>query len=297
MKYKDRKGTLIINETGQDKLLRRMYTTLAGRILTRVLITRPITVICGAFLRSRPSALFIKRFINKNSINMDLYEDRKYTSYNDFFTRKIRPGIRRIDERPNVLVSPCDAKASAFRIDDNTVFSVKGTEYTTSELLKNEQLALQYKGGICVLLRLTVDDYHRYCYVDGGTKGENFTVKGVLHTVNPAAAEHAPIYKENSREYTVIDTDNFGRMVHMEVGALIVGKIVNYDKAPCRVEKGSEKGRFEFGGSTVILLFKENQVEISPDILANTGDDIETIVKMGEEIGIAAGSCRFVISE
>lgn len=287
MNYKDRKGTLIENETGQDRFLRRLYTTLAGRMFVRLLITKPVTVICGAFLRTRLSAAFIKKFIRKNSIDMRIYEDRKYSSYNDFFTRRIKPDARRIDERPDILISPCDAKASAFLIDTETVFSVKGTEYTLASILQNEELAHAYKGGVCVLLRLTVDDYHRYCYVDSGTKGENIAIKGVLHTVNPAAAECAPIYKENSREYTVIETEHFGRMIHMEVGALIVGKIVNYDRSACTITKGAEKGRFEFGGSTVILFFEKNRVKISPDILANTGDDIETIVKMGEEIGIS----------
>ena len=154
-----------------------------------------------------------------------------------------------------------------------------------SSLLKNKELAAQFHGGICVIIRLTVDDYHRYCYIDEGVKGENIYIPGVFHTVNPAAAEHAPIYQENCREYTVIDTIRFGRMIHLEVGALLVGKIVNYHGAAYQTHRGEEKGRFEFGGSTVILLFQKNKVEISPDILMNTGDDCETIVKMGEKIG------------
>jgi len=121
--------------------------------------------------------------------------------------------------------------------------------------------------------------------VDSGVNGRTVHIPGFLHTVNPVAAEHAPIYKENSREYTVIDTAHFGKMIHMEVGALVVGKIINYHGEAYHTTKGEEKGRFEFGGSTIVLLFQKDKVKISPDILLNSGDDCETIVKMGEEIG------------
>ena len=230
MNYRDRNGTLIEKDTKQDRLLKRLYTTAPGRMLVRILITRPVTLIAGAALRTRVSAAYIKSFINKNSIDMSIYEDRKYRSFNDFFTREIRPGARTVDGRSDVLISPCDAKATAVPIERSTTLNIKGTEYTLESLLRNKALSEEFRGGMCIILRLTVDDYHRYCYACGGTKSENFTIKGIFHTVNPVAAEHAPIYKENSREYTVIDTDSFGRMVHMEVGALMVGKIVNNDK-------------------------------------------------------------------
>ena len=104
--------------------------------------------------------------------------------------------------------------------------------------------------------------------------------------MNPIAAEHAPIYKENSREYTIIESVNFGKILQMEVGALVVGKISNHHKDEYRHKKGEEKGFFEFGGSTIILLTQKDKINPSPDILENSGEDCETIVKMGEEIGI-----------
>lgn len=285
MRYKDRAGNLIINETKQDKFLRALYTHRPGRMLVRLLITRPVTKAAAFFLRIRPSALFIKGFIRNNAIDMSQYEDRKYTSYNDFFMRKILPDKRPVALDPAALISPCDGKATAYIIREDTHFTIKNTEYTVRSLLKDDVLAGEFQGGICVLIRLTVDDYHRYCYVDDGIKGENIKVPGVLHTVNPIAGEYAPIYKENFREYTILKTAHFGKMVHMEVGALIVGKIQNEHGASYRFSKGEEKGHFEFGGSSVILLFQKDAVKISPDIFENTGDMCETIVKMGEEIG------------
>jgi len=287
MRYKDRSGNLIEKETGQDRFLKGLYTKRIGRIFVRVLITKPITLVCGFFLNRRFSTLFVKNFIKKNNIDMSQYEETKYKSYNDFFTRRIKTDKRPIVSDENVLISPSDGNATVTPIAEDTVFSIKNTQYTLAELLKNDKLAEDFRGGLCYIIRLTVDNYHRYCYSCNGAKSENVHIKGVLHTVNPIAAEHAPIYKENSREYTVIESANFGKILQMEVGALVVGKISNHHKEARNIQKGQEKGFFEFGGSTVIVLTQKDKIKASPDIVANSGEDCETIVKMGEEIGLS----------
>ena len=286
MRYKDRTGNLIEKETSQDRFLKGLYTKAVGRLCVKVLITRPVTLICGFFLNTRFSTVFIKKFIKTNNIDMSQYEEKKYTSYNDFFTRSIKKENRPIASEENVLISPSDGNATVTKIADDTVFSIKNTEYTLEELLKDKQLAEEFSGGFCYIIRLTVDNYHRYCYACDGNKSKNIHIKGVLHTVNPIAAEHAPIYKENSREYTIIESVNFGKILQMEVGALVVGKISNHHKDEYSHKKGEEKGFFEFGGSTIILLTQKDKIKPSPDIFENSGEDCETIVKMGEEIGI-----------
>lgn len=287
MKYKDRQGNLINKETKQDRFLKRLYTTKIGRVFVRLLINKPITAICGFFLNRKISSLFINRFIKNNNIDMTQYEERKYKSYNDFFTRKIKPGKRPINASKNVLITPADGNATVVPVADNSVFSIKNTEYTLQELIRDENLAKEFMGGFCFIIRLAVDNYHRYSYVCDGEKEKNVKIKGVLHTVNPIAAEHSPIYKENSREYAIINSKEFGKVLQMEVGALVVGKIVNYHLHEYECHKGEEKGMFEFGGSTVIILTQKDKVKPSPDILANSGEDCETIVKLGEEIGLA----------
>jgi len=130
------------------------------------------------------------------------------------------------------------------------------------------------------------DDYHRYCYIDSGKKSRNYRIKGVLHTVNPIAHESVHVFKENTREYSVLFSENFGKILLMEVGALLVGKIVNYhDEA--YVKRGEEKGRFEFGGSTIIVCLEKGRAVIDKDIMENSLNGIETLVKMGEKIGVA----------
>jgi phosphatidylserine decarboxylase len=138
-----------------------------------------------------------------------------------------------------------------------------------------------------LIFRLTVDDYHRYCYMADGQKEANVKIPGVLHTVNPIANDVVPIYKENAREYSILHTEHFGDVLMMEVGALLVGKIVNHPTAP-QVRRGDEKGFFRFGGSTVILIFKPGTLVPDADLVENSNMGFETVVKYGEKIGISS---------
>ena len=147
------------------------------------------------------------------------------------------------------------------------------------------KLASEYDGGVCLVFRLAVDDYHRYSYVDDGQIVGHKKIKGIFHTVNPIANDICPIYKMNSREYCLVKNEKLGTVLMMEVGALMVGKIRNYKKERCQVKRGEEKGRFEFGGSTVVLLLEPDKVLPDSDLIRNTLQGAETIVKMGERIG------------
>lgn len=282
--YADRAGNRIEGSTGQDRLLRRLYGSRPGRLLLKLLTCRAVSEAGGELMDSRLSSLFIEPFVKKNKIDLSLYEGQPYRSYNAFFTRQIKDGQRPIDRDSRIFISPCDAKLSVYPIDAESRFCIKDTEYTVETLLRSPKLAKRYEGGYACVFRLTVDDYHRYCYADGGMKSENRRIPGVYHTVNPIANDVLPIYKENTREYCLIKSENFGTLVQMEVGALLVGRIVNLHGA-CRVSRGQEKGRFEFGGSTVVVLIQKGQVEIDGDLLENTENSCETIVKMGERIG------------
>lgn len=287
MKQKFRDGTLIEVDNSQDKFLKKLYGSTFGRILLKPLVTPVVSNIAGAFLSTKLSCVLIKPFIRSNNIDMSQFEDVKYNSYNEFFSRKIREGARTIDMEPTHFISPADSKLTVLPITEDARFTLKHTNYSVSSLLKNGDLAREYHGGYAFIFRLTVDDYHRYCYVDDGTKEENIHIPGKFHTVNPIANDYYPIYKENTREYSILHSKHFGDIVMMEVGALLVGKIVNlHEKA--EVKRGQEKGYFQFGGSTVVLLTKANAIQVDKDILENSKNGIETIVKYGEKIGALA---------
>ena len=285
MRYIDREGHVSVEETDQDKFLRHLYNDRGGRLCLRVLIQPWVSALGGAFLKSPLSRGMIPGFIRKNGIDLSEYEEQEYRSYNDFFIRRIRREMRPVNKKDTVLVSPCDGKVTVSPVTQGCHFRIKDTDYTLEKLLGNGALAARYDGGYAVIIRLTVDNYHHYIYPASGLKSPQIRRKGVFHTVNPAANDVLPVYVENSREYCLLRTRKFGTLLQMEVGALMVGKITNFHPARGMVRKGEEKGCFEFGGSTVILLVQKDRVRIDPDLIANTEKGYETIVRMGEQIG------------
>ena len=284
MKCKDREGNIVSNNEGQDKLLHTLYDTKAGRVLLKVLVQPEVSKLGSAFLDSRFSKPIITPFIRKNQLDMSPYEDEEYESYNHFFTRRIKKGMRPFADDTDRVCAPCDSKLSVYPIDEDGTFEIKNTIYTMESLLRSKKLAKHYQGGILCVFRLTVDDYHHYAYIDEGTKTKNYHIPGVFHTVNPLAGEIYPIYKENTREFSVLKSQHFGNILMMEVGALMVGRICN-EKENCPVHRGEEKGKFEFGGSTVILCLEKDRVELDADIVYNSNKGVETKVRQGEKIG------------
>lgn len=283
--YKKRDGQIIQKNDSQQVLLNMLYKTAFGRMSLKPLTASFVSDIAGKFCDSAASQFMIMPFIEKAKIDLTEYEPASYRSFNEFFTRKIKPESRPVDMNPEHFISPCDSKLSIYRIDEQSVFSIKNSFYSVRSLLKCPRLAEKYSGGWCMIFRLEVDDYHRYIYIDNGKKSSNKHIKGIYHTVNPIALEEVNIYKENTRECTLLATENFGDVVQVEVGALMVGRIVNYH-GKTSIKRGQEKGKFEYGGSTVVLLVQKGMVEPDADILANSRDGIETIVKMGEKIGV-----------
>ena len=285
MDYIDLQGKKVSNITNQDKLLSFLYTNIFGRMLLKPLIQPQVSKLAGRYLSSAHSKWLISKFIERNEINMDIYEECDYSSFNDFFTRKIKPDCRPVPEDLEVLISPCDCLATVYPIQENTTFSIKNTEYTLRSLLRSPRLAKRFRGGYAYILRLTVEDYHRYLYSVSGKQSKNYHIDGTFHTVNPIANDYLPIYKENTREYTVIHSKEFGDVLQMEVGALLVGKISNHKQSTV-VTRGEEKGFFEYGGSTIVALTQKGRVTPRSDLLTNSKNGYETKVLQAHPLGI-----------
>ncbi|MCI8286330.1 MAG: phosphatidylserine decarboxylase [Lachnospiraceae bacterium] len=280
----DRKGKITQEVSLQDRFLGELYGHAAGRALLKLLVIPAVSRLGGRILDSGLSRVFISGFIRRHGIDMTEYRPKKYCSYNDFFTRRMEPKARRVEMAPDVLVSPCDGRLSVYELNEKASFSIKHTRYTAESLLQDKKLAASYAGGYVWIFRLCVEDYHRYIYADGGSVAKLVWIPGVLHTVNPVANDEYPIYKENTREYCILHSDNFGEMIQMEVGALLVGKIRNHNRG-INVKRGWEKGKFAFGGSTIVLITKKGEVCPDRDILENSGRGIETKVRLGEGVG------------
>ena len=266
-------------------LLDFLYHNGVGRLVLKFFSSRMVSAIAGGFLDSPLSKPLIKPFVKRYGISLEDYVSQQYRCFNDFFCRKIRKDRRPVDRKPEVLIAPCDGLLSAYMIKDSLVIPVKQSRFSLRALLGGDGIYREYEGGVCLVFRLCVNHYHRYCYVDNGAKGENRFIKGRLHTVRPIALETLPVFAENSREYTVISTENFGRVIQMEVGAMLVGRILNYHGKQ-QVRRGQEKGRFLYGGSTVIVLLKKDAVKLPERIFKATEAGLEVPVKLGERIGV-----------
>jgi phosphatidylserine decarboxylase len=264
-------------------MIRFLYGTTPGRAILRLLVRPTVSRKVGKFLDSRFSRCLVPLFIKKHHIDMKDYEDRLYVSFNDFFTRK--RCVERIDITPKHLISPCDGYLSVYPVEENLTYRIKHVEYSLERLVNSRDLAEQFAGGTCLIFRLTPQDYHRYCYVCDGIRTESGAIGGCLHCVRPAAYTSVPVFVENSREYIVLSTPAFGTVVQMEVGALLVGKIHNL-RSNSRIFQGQEKGYFEFGGSTILVLVKKDRLELSEDVAKQTGNGKEMKICLGETVGV-----------
>ena len=259
-----------------------LYKNPVGRIILKLATKRFISKIGGFYMNRKISTKHIKNFIKDNNINMSEYKESNYTSFNDFFSRKIKDGKRVFSKDKKDFCAPCDSKVTIYKIDDNEEFIIKNKSYTLERILRDKELAKEYKNGYFMVFRLSVDDYHRYAYIDNGKLLKSKKINGRFHTVGPIAFDRFKVYQENQREYEILKTENFGDIIQMEIGALMVGKIKNHKKET--FNRGEEKGYFIFGGSTIVIMVKENTIKIDKDILENSNNHIETKVKQGEKV-------------
>lgn len=260
-----------------------LYHTAPGRLLLKLLIRPGVSRALGAFLDTGISRHLIGPFVKRTKLDLSDYPDIPYHSFNDFFTRRIKDGRRPMEMDDATLVAPCDGKLTVYPVTVDAVFHIKHSAYALKDLLRDESLAREFEGGTCLIFRLTPDDFHRYSFMDNGRILSSKAIPGVLHTVRPIAFRRYPVYLENAREYAVLETSNFGKVIQMEVGALFVGRIVNHPATT--FARGQEKGKFEFGGSTIILLLQRGAAVIDEDLLENTRQNKESVVRLGARLG------------
>ena len=267
-------------EYGKRKL-EFLYNTIIGRLLLKIIFSsRWFSRLQALYQKSSISKYKIKKFIDRYKIDMKRYKDvSEYKNFSDFFTRK-RNIIN--NSNSNELVSVSDSKVQVFIINSNLMLNIKNSMYSVKEIIDDDKIVEEFKDGICIVYRLSVDDYHRYMYLDDGTFTNYKKIKGKLHTIRPISYKYNSFVK-NTREVSIMNTNNFGKVIQIEIGAMLVGKIVNnYNK---EFKKLEEKGFFDYGGSTIVQLFKKNVIKIDEEIIENSKNDIETRVEIGMKIG------------
>lgn len=264
--------------------LRFLYRTVPGRLVLKALVHPGLSRMAGRFLDSRCSRLLIGPFLRSNRISLEGIQvpEGGFPSFNACFSRKRRETP--FDPAPEHFCSPCDSLLSVLPIGEDSTFLIKHSAYSLAGLLKDPALAERYRGGTALIFRLTPAHYHRYHFVDDGQLLEYRELPGALHCVRPIAMERFPVFLQNSRAFTRIASRSFGELVQMEVGAMLVGRICNPIRQGncCR---GQEKGWFEYGGSTVILLVQQGKLRLKEELLRQTADGAEAPVRLGQWIG------------
>ena len=260
--------------------LRFLYNTIPGRYLLKLLVQPSVSRAAARFLSSAASRPLIGYYLRKYKIDLTRCEKKTFNSFNDFFTRK-----KHIDICPDDLsvISPCDGYLSIYQIGDDLRMQIKHSAYTVEELLESNELASGFEGGICCVFRLEPQHYHRYLYPVSGTIQEEKVIPGVLHCVRPVACSRFPVYIRNSREYVLIQNDILGSVIQMEVGAMLVGRINNHHH-DTSAKRGMEKGYFEYGGSTIILLFRKDAVQLPPQFKDAVGTEREMPIAIGQPL-------------
>ncbi len=243
----------------------------------------------GKIMDSPSSKKRIEPFVR--SLNIDMTEAQKnideFESFNDFFTRKLKPEVRTIG---NGLVSPGDGKILAFKnISEVNTFFVKGEQFTLKEFLQNDNLSEKHANSSMVILRLAPNDYHRYHFPFGGIPSQPDKIDGVYYSVSPISLnkKFSKVFSKNKKEICKLKTTDKGEILIIPVGATMVGSLNSTFEPDSLVEKGEEMGYFAFGGSTIVLLFNSSSFELDKDLIENTKNKLETYVQMGEKIGTA----------
>jgi phosphatidylserine decarboxylase len=242
-----------------------------------------VSKVQGKYYNSKRSKRKVEPFVEKYGIDISHWNIDDFKCFNDFFRRKKEINI---DETLNHFISVADSKLMVYDINKDLKFKVKNAIYDIEDIVQSKEIAEKYENGYCLVFRLGVNDYHRYIYADNGIVESNYRIKGVLHTVRPISEKYHA-FSRNSREVSLLKTETMGDMVQVEVGALLVGAIKNNHSEA--FSKGDEKGYFEYGGSTIILLLENDIVDIDKDIIENSKKGIETKVTIGEKIGIVKG--------
>lgn len=235
----------------------------------------------------------IPAFVQLHNLNLDEVEKpvKDYASMNEFFARRLRDGARPIEGKadPAVAVSPADCRLTVWpTIMDATEIWIKGDKFTIENLLgPRAELASQFFDGSLVIARLAPQDYHRWHIPVDGRIVRKTDIDGELLTVNPIAInQNVNVYTMNKRAIVEIDSPTFGLVVLIPVGATMVGSI-QYLKGEGPVTKGEEHGYFEFGGSTVLLLFQRGKINFDEDLVKNSKRKLETLVRVNTRIGAA----------
>ncbi|CAI4280970.1 CBM_collapsed_G0002120.mRNA.1.CDS.1 [Saccharomyces cerevisiae] len=252
-------------------------------------LLKTLSIRQGKKFDSTASAKQIEPFIKFHSLDLSQCRDKDFKTFNEFFYRKLKPGSR-LPESNNkeILFSPADSRCTVFpTIQESKEIWVKGRKFSIKKLANNYNPETFNDNNCSIgIFRLAPQDYHRFHSPCNGTIGKPVYVDGEYYTVNPMAVRsELDVFGENIRVIIPIDSPQFGKLLYIPIGAMMVGSILLTCKENDVVESGQELGYFKFGGSTIIIIIPHNNFMFDSDLVKNSSERIETLVKVGMSIG------------
>ena len=284
-----------VEEVYGEKFIKAMYgsgpiSSIASLLLSQIACKSSVLSHLYGFLqKSRYSRRKICPFIKKFHVDTSefLCSIDRFSTFNDFFIRKLKPEARPLLGSDDIAILPADARYLVFpNIKACDGFVVKGKKFSLQALLQDRELAEKYQEGSMVIARLCPTDYHRFHFPCDCIADIPRLLNGVLFSVNPLALrKNIDIFSENKRVVTQLTTKNFGRVLYIEVGATCVGGIIPTHLDEHMHRKGDEKGYFSFGGSSLILLFEKDAIQFDQDLIAASEQKLEVKGLMGQSMG------------
>ena len=293
IRYFDRyKQTVETEQVYGGDWLRWTYETSLGRVALNLLVKRALlSRYYGWKMSLRASANKILPFIVDYDLDVDEFAKNPFSfkTFNEFFYRALKEGKRPVAQGDRIAMLPADGRHLAFQnVDGAEGFYAKGQRFDLKSFLGDEALARDFAGGSLLISRLCPVDYHRFHFPVTGTPGESRLINGWLYSVSPIALRRNLAYLwENKRMVTLIDSPAFGQVAVVEIGATMVGSIIQTFVAGRPVAKGAEKGLFKFGGSCVATLFKPGKIKFAADLVKHSAEGREVYARMGDRLGEA----------
>lgn len=241
----------------------------------------------GLLQRRTSSAKKIEPFIRIYEVDRSEFLETHFDSFNDFFIRKLKPETRPIIADSSRLAMPADGRYLVFpSCGDADQFYAKGQSFNLASFLQNDAYARRFAQGAMAIVRLCPSDYHRFHFPVNGIASKPVLINGPLFSVNPIALRKNLSYLwQNKRMVTEIDSDRFGTVLMVEIGATCVGTIHQTFNHGLKFKKGDEKGYFSFGGSCIILLFEPGKIVFDEDLVRNSAQGLETRANFGQSLG------------
>jgi len=283
----DENNRLVKEKTPSFSGLKASHSWLGEKVLLPILKSSWAAKLFAFFNGSSLSSYGIEDFCREYNIDLTDFvpsSAKDCDSFNHFFTRSLSPKgqtKRRPSPNPAMLASPADGKIFVLEnIKNRDHFWVKESDFDLNSFLGNSKLAAEFNDGLMAIFRLSPDNYHRVHMPFDGKIIEQYKLGTDLESVNPYSSlkNRQPLIK-NKRHIVVAEHQNLGKFIVVFVGAMMVGNIQIHAKAD--LKKGEELGLFEFGGSTVVLLFRAGTVELLPRFVKNSATGYETRILTG----------------